>query len=243
MGCRGPQAPSTRTRLGVPARGRSAWWPRRSGCRPRLRHPVRVLGQCPVSGASDQCPRLPVHGTAVECPVRASERPGVRCPASGVGVRCCALPRPLCPAEVRSWSAAWAAAVWLGWPGWRDRPLRPCPARGLPESAPRARSWRRRCWASRGVGMNLAVVVGGGWAVASSTAWPTRIGRVHARIIRWWEPVRSEARLLRQADRHAAANRSAGLAGRAQHQEANRTHPVSKAVLMWSGVSMGRFAW
>ena len=40
--------------------------------------------------------------------------------------------------------------------------------------------------------MDLAVVVGGGWAVASTTAWPTRIGRVHARIIRWWEPVRSE---------------------------------------------------
>jgi hypothetical protein len=50
MGCRAPQAPSTRTRLGVPARGRSAWWPRRSRCRPRLRHPVRVLGRCPVSG-------------------------------------------------------------------------------------------------------------------------------------------------------------------------------------------------
>jgi hypothetical protein len=45
---------------------------------------------------------------------------------------------------------------------------------------------------------------GGGWAVASSTAWPTRIGRGHARIVRWWEPVRGEARLLRQADRHVA---------------------------------------
>jgi hypothetical protein len=95
LGCRAPQAPSTRTRLGVPACGRSAWWPRRSGCRPRLRQPVHVLGQrpvsgvrCPVSGASDQCPRLPVHGTGVQCPVRAFERPGVRCPASGVGVRC-----------------------------------------------------------------------------------------------------------------------------------------------------------
>ena len=52
--------------------------------------------------------------------------------------------------------------------------------------------------------MDLAVVVGGGWAVASSTAWPTRMGRVHGRIVRWWEPVRSEARLLRQADRQAA---------------------------------------
>jgi len=56
---------------------------------------------------------------------------------------------------------------------------------------------------SGGFGLDLAVVVGGGWAVASSIAWPTRIGRVHARIVRWWEPVRSEACLLRQADRHA----------------------------------------
>jgi hypothetical protein len=53
------------------------------------------------------------------------------------------------------------------------------------------------------VDLDLTVVVGGGWAVASSTAWPTRTGRVHARIVRWWEPVRGEARLPRQADRHA----------------------------------------
>jgi hypothetical protein len=90
MGCRAPQAPSTGTRLGVPACGRSAWWPRRSGRRPRLRHlsASSASVRCPVSGASDRCPRLPVHGTAVQCPVRAFERPGVRCPASGVGVRC-----------------------------------------------------------------------------------------------------------------------------------------------------------
>jgi hypothetical protein len=97
MGCRAPQAPSTRTRLGVPARGRSAWWPRRSGCRPRLRQPVHVLGQRPVS--SVRCPvrATSVHAclstgpmSSVRCgrPVRASKRPGVRCPASGVGVRC-----------------------------------------------------------------------------------------------------------------------------------------------------------
>src|SRR5918995_3731812 len=155
--------------------------------------------RCPVSGASEQCPRLPVHGTGVRCPVRASERPGVsvqvsavRRPVSASGV--CALPRPLCPAGERSWSAAVGRQPY-GWDGRgrRGRPLRPCPARGLPESEPRARSWRRRCWASRGVGLDLAVVVGGGWAVASSTAWLTRIGRVHARIVRWWEPVRSEA--------------------------------------------------
>jgi hypothetical protein len=80
-GRRAPQAPSTRTRLGVPACGRSAWWP--GGRMPAApRHPVHVLGQCPVSGASDQCPRLPVHRTGVQCPVRASERPGVRRPVS-----------------------------------------------------------------------------------------------------------------------------------------------------------------
>src|SRR5215218_5726486 len=102
-------------------------------------------------------------------------------------------------------------------------------ARRLPESEPRARSWRRRCWASRGVGLDLAVV-GGRWAVASSTAWPTRVGRVHARMVRWWEPVGSElascgGRIARKV-----------LQGRAQHQEANRTHPVSKAELNPSSI-------
>jgi hypothetical protein len=140
--------------------------------------------RCPVSGASGQCPRLSVHGTGVQCPVRASERPGVRCPVWASGV--CGLPRPLCPAEVRSGSAAVGRQP-DGWDGRgrRGRPLRPCPARGLPEGEPRARSWPRRCWASRGVGLDLAVVVGGGWAVASSIVWPTRRDRVHARIVRW----------------------------------------------------------
>jgi hypothetical protein len=74
MGCRAPQAPSTRTRLGVPARGRSAWWPRRSRCRPRLRQPVHVLGQRPVS--SVRCER----------PVSRLACPRDRCPVSGAGV-------------------------------------------------------------------------------------------------------------------------------------------------------------
>jgi hypothetical protein len=107
--------------LGVPARGRSAWWPRRSDCRPCLRHPVGVLGQRPASSvrcerpvSTRACPRVPVQATGVQCPVRASERPGVRCPVSGVR----AFPRPLCPAEVRSCSAAVGqAAARLGWPG------------------------------------------------------------------------------------------------------------------------------
>jgi hypothetical protein len=59
----------------------------------------------------------------------------------------------------------------------------------------------------------LAVVVGGGWAVASSTAWPTRIGRADARIIRWWEPVRSELASCGRLIGMRRANRSAGLAG------------------------------
>jgi hypothetical protein len=181
MGCRAPQAPFTRTRLGVPMCGRSAWWPRRSGCRPRLRDPVRVLGQCPVSGV-----RCPVSG--VRCPVRAisvhaclstgplsSVRCGrlsvqvsaVRRPVSASGV--CALPRALCPAEVRSWSAAWAGRRMAGMAG-VGVVARCVHARLVVCMSwePGARSWRRRCWASRGVGLDLAVVVGGGWA------WPAR---------------------------------------------------------------------
>ena len=71
-----------------------------------------------------------------------------------------------------------------------------------------------RCWASRGVGVDLAVVVGGGWAVASSTAWPTRRGRVHARIVRRVGiPVRSELASCGRLIAMRWANRSAGVAG------------------------------
>ena len=125
MGCRAPQAPSTRTRLGVPARGRSAWWPRRSGCRPRRRHlsASSASVRCPVSGV-----RCPVRATSVHACLSTGPLSSVRCgrlsvqvsavrrPVSASGV--CALPRPLWPAEVRSWSAALGqAAVRLGWPG------------------------------------------------------------------------------------------------------------------------------
>jgi hypothetical protein len=42
----------------------------------------------PASGVRcGQCPRVPVHATAVQRPVRASERPGVRCPAWASDVR------------------------------------------------------------------------------------------------------------------------------------------------------------
>jgi hypothetical protein len=82
-GCQAPQALSTGTRWGGPARARRAWWPQEVGCRPCLRQRVGVLGQRPESSVWCGCPaaRVPVHAAAVRCPVRASERPGVRCPA------------------------------------------------------------------------------------------------------------------------------------------------------------------
>jgi hypothetical protein len=120
-GLRGTAGAVHRNTVWASQRGRSAWWPRRSGCRPCLRHPVGVLGQRPASSvrcerpvSTRAYPGMPVQATGVQCPVRASERPGVRCPVSGVR----AFPRPLCPAEVRSCSAAVGqAAARLGWPG------------------------------------------------------------------------------------------------------------------------------
>src|SRR5215218_8377496 len=91
-----------------------------------------------------------------------------------------------------------------------------------PRLEPRARSWRRRCWASRGVGVELAVVVGGGWVVASSTAWPTRRGRVQARIVRWWEPVRGE---LASCGRLIGMGRADSL-GRSCRVEPNIKKPI-----------------
>jgi hypothetical protein len=89
MGYRAPQAPSTRTRLGVPACGRSAWWPKRSGCRPRLRQPVHVLGQRPV--CSVRCPVTSVHAclstgpvSSVRCGRLSVQVSAVRRPLSGV---------------------------------------------------------------------------------------------------------------------------------------------------------------
>jgi hypothetical protein len=190
---------------------------------------------------SSPCPR-PRSASGVQCPVRAtsvhaclSTGPvsSVRCGRLSVQVSAvrrplwasgvCALPRPLCPARVRSWSAVVGRQLY-GWDGRgrRGRPLRPCPARGLPESAPRARSWRRRCWASRGVGVDLAVVVGGGWA------WPGRPrgrpgqgGCTRGSFV-GGSRVRGEARLLRQADRHAAVE----SLGRSCRVEPNIKKPI-----------------
>ena len=164
MGCRALQAPSTATlwasQRAVARRG----GPRRSGCRPCRRHPVRVLGQRSVS--SVQCER-PVSTRAcprVRCPVRVSERPGV-------GVRCgrpvSVRSRVRCPTGVRSWGAAvgQAAAGWDGW-GRRGRPPYPRPTRRLPKSehgvklAQAVLGQRRR---RPGLGRRR----GSGWAVAS----------------------------------------------------------------------------
>jgi hypothetical protein len=103
--------------VGGPARGRWGWWPRRSGCRPCLRHRVGVLGQRPAGvrcgrpASTRASPR-----DAVQCLVRASGRPGVRRPAWASGVR--AIPRPRCPTGVRSWTGGGGqAAAWPGGPG------------------------------------------------------------------------------------------------------------------------------
>jgi hypothetical protein len=112
------------TRLGVLACGRSAWWPRRSGCRLCCRHRVRVRVWHPVS--SVRCERPVFHGAGPRdrCPVRASERPGVHCPASGVR----ALRRPLCPTGMRSRGVAMGQEP-HGWDGRGRRGRPPCPRR------------------------------------------------------------------------------------------------------------------
>jgi hypothetical protein len=77
MGCPAPQAPSLATWVGVQRAVARHGGPGGSGCRPCRRHPVRVPASVrrPVSGASVQCPRVPVHTTGVQCPVR---RPSVQ---------------------------------------------------------------------------------------------------------------------------------------------------------------------
>ena len=136
----------------------------------------------PVSGASVQCPRVPVHATGVQCPVRTSERPGVRCGRLSVQVSGVQCPVSSVASGVHAFRVRCVRPGGRGgrrggrqprgWDGRgrRGRPPCPRPARRLPESAPGDRGWRRPCWASGGVGLDLAVVVGGGWAVARSTA-------------------------------------------------------------------------
>ena len=98
-GSRALLAPSTGTWLGVPARDRSAWWPRRG---PDAGRAVVTLS---ASSASVRCPvRASVSTRACprdRCPVScAGGRPsvlGVQCPTPRVR----AFPRRLGPTEVR----------------------------------------------------------------------------------------------------------------------------------------------
>jgi hypothetical protein len=124
----------------------------------------------PVSGAGVPASRVPVQAAAVRCPVRASERPGVRCPAWVSSVR--GFPRPLCPTG-RLWKGRWGRQP-HGWDGRRRRGRRPCPrpVRRLLGSEPGGRGWRRPCWASGGVGLDFAVVVGAG----RGSGWVDRVG-------------------------------------------------------------------
>jgi hypothetical protein len=172
-----------RNTVGWPRARRWAWWPRRCGGRPCLRQRVGVLGQRPESTVWCGCPAssVPVHAAAVPCPVRASERPDVRCPA-------------WCPVSVGSRvhcvrpGGCGGVAVGRqphGWDGRRrrgrlpcPRPVVGCPGRNLAVEAGAGLRGQRR------VGLDLAVVVGGGWAVARSTAWATRIGWMDAGIAR-----------------------------------------------------------
>jgi hypothetical protein len=226
MGCRAPQAPSTRTRLGVPARGRSAWWPKRSGCRPRLRHPVRVLGQRPVSSV-----RCPVRATSVHACLSTGPVPSVRCgrlsvqvsavrrpvSASGVGARC------LCVA-VSAVSGRSEVLERGGGAGSRTA--------GMARVGVVARCIHDRLVVCLSRSLVLEAGAGGaGPAEASVWTWPSSW-----EVVGLWpaqprgrpgqagctrgsfvgrDPVRSEARLLRQADRHAAGE-SLGRSGRVE---------------------------
>jgi hypothetical protein len=126
-GCQAPQALSTGTRWGGPARARWAWWPRRCGCG-RAFVSVSVSSasvRCPVSGAGVQqhacLSRRPLCG--VRCGRLSVQMSGVRCPAWVSGVR--GFPRPLCPA---GGGEGWRRGRQPhGWDGRRRRGRLPCP--------------------------------------------------------------------------------------------------------------------
>jgi hypothetical protein len=201
-----------------------------------VRCPVRAtsvhacLSTGPVS--SVRCGRLSVQVSAVRRPLS-----GVRCGRPVLASGVCVLLRPLCPAEVRSWSAAVGqAAVRLGWPGsaWS-------PAASMPGS------WSAcvGAWCSK-----LAQVVLGR---------PRRRFGPGRRRGRWlgsgqFDRVADQdspgaredhslvgagarrARLLRQADRHAAGGSLGRSCRESPTSRADRTHPVSKAELNCSSI-------
>ena len=116
----------------------------------------------PVSGAGVQqhacLSTRPLSG--VRCGRLSVQMSGVRCPAWVSGVR--GFPRPLCPTG-RWWRARWGRQPhgWMAGVGVVAGPVHG-PVRRLPGSEPGGRGWRRPCWASGGVDLDFAVVVGGG---------------------------------------------------------------------------------
>jgi hypothetical protein len=164
-GCRALQAPSTGTlwasQRAVARRG----GPRRSGCRPCLRHPVRVLGQrlassvrCERPVSTRACPRV----RGVRCPVRASERPGVHCPSSASGVRCpCVAASAVSDGNELAGVAVGPAAARLGWPGSAWSPAVCTTARRLPEVGAWHSKLAQAVLGQRRVDLGLVVVVGG----------------------------------------------------------------------------------
>jgi hypothetical protein len=147
------------------------------------------LSTRPVS--SVRCGRLSVQVSAGRSPVF-----GVRSP---VGVRCPCVPASAVSGrnEVRERGGGQAAAR-LGWPGSAWSPPVSTTGSSSAESEPGARSRRRLCWPSGGVGLDLAVVVRGGGS-GQVTAWPTRSDAPEDRLsveARWSE-VRLSAADLR----------------------------------------------
>jgi hypothetical protein len=171
------------------------------GAAPRRREEVSDQRQRVVSCVRFGGSRLSVQvsGVGVQCGRPVSVRSRVRCvrpellrgrprsvTAQAPELRECKIGITLfdCPRD-RSLRRRWGRQP-HGWDGRsrRGRPPCPRPDRCLPESELGDRGSRRPCWASGGVGLELAVV-GGGWAMARSTAWPIRIGRMRPRIARW----------------------------------------------------------
>ena len=189
-----------------------------------------------TSSASIQCPvssvRCPVRATSVHACLSTGPVSSVRCgrlsvqvsavrrPLSGVRCLCVVASAVSGRSEVLERGVGRQPYGWDG-RGRRGRPLRPCPARRLPESEPGARSWRRRCWASR----------------ASIWTWPSSWEVVGSgqldRVADQDRPGAGEdrslvgagaqrARLLRQADRHAAGE----SLGRSCRVEPNIKKPI-----------------